>query len=160
VVADADVAIGEPPPAKKKRKKPAKLTQFALTELKKRAWHAQVVEKWIPMIKRKVDLFNVIDIVAIRPEYAGLHPRQEHDGDGPCAACSRRTAIVGIQVTGTSSTTSGGSVGAHRTKILAEPRAKAWVDAGGELELWVYRKVGNRWKLTIETYAEMAEAAR
>lgn len=132
---DAHVADIETAP-KKKRKKPAPLTSFALKELKKRGWNAQVVERWIPAVKRKVDLFGVIDIVAIKPGHA----------------------IIGIQVTG--STASSGHVQNRRAKILAEPRAKDWVHAGGQLELWGYQKINGRWRLTIETYAEMEAAAR
>lgn len=138
---DAHVADLETAP-KKKRKKPAPLTAKTLAELRKRGWTAQVVERWMPHTHVKVDLFGVIDIVAIRPRLSG----------------ARGPQIVGIQVTG--SRASGGIIAAHRTKILAEPRADEWVDAGGALELWGWRMVRNRWVLTVETYADMVESAR
>ena len=59
------------------------------------------------------------------------------------------TSIVGVQVTTAS------NLAARRTKILAEPRALAWVKAGGILELWGVAKRGARgqrktWAITKE----------
>lgn len=135
---------------KKKRKKPAPLTAKTLAELRKRGWSAQVVERWMPHTHVKVDLFGVIDIIAI----SAPEPLTDHPDD----AGLTRSRIVGIQVTG--GRHNDGNLAKHRTKILAEPRAKEWVAAGGSLELWGWRMVGNRWRLTIETYAEIEAAAR
>ncbi len=41
-------------------------TQRSLAELRKRGYLAQVVEKWIPAVKRRQDLYGFIDILAIR----------------------------------------------------------------------------------------------
>lgn len=151
--------IDAPPAAPKKRKKPAPLTAKTLVELRKRGWSAQVVERWMPHTHVKVDLFGVIDIVAIRPAVGNLHARAAcGNPSGWCYGCASPAQIVGIQVTG--SRNSNGNIATHRTKILAEPRAKEWVAAGGALELWGWRMVGHRWRLTIETYAEMEAAAR
>lgn len=143
MTADAEVAIGAPPPTKKKRKKPTPLSRRALDEMRKRGWTAQVVEKWNSHAKVRIDLFGVIDIVAIAP------PDEQHD----------RPRIVGIQVT------DGTSHSKHRDKIVAEPRALEWFKAGGRLELWSYSKRGDAgkrklWTLRVETYAQMAEAQR
>ncbi len=134
---------------KAKRRKGKSPTQRTLDELRKRGWTAQVVERpWNKFSKVTLDLFGVIDLVAI------AHDEQ----------WVPRTAILGIQAT----------TGAHhadrRTKILAEPRAKEWVDAGGRLELWTwsqrvaYKANGSKaarpaWTLRVETYAEMVAAA-
>jgi hypothetical protein len=72
------------------------------------------------------------------------------------------SGILGIQAT------AGGTGGAHaarRAKILAEPRARQWVEAGGRLELWSWAKQGargkpKRWQLRVETYQEMVAGAR
>lgn len=135
---DAHLADVEPPPPKKKRKKSTPLTHRALAELRKRGWTAQVVERRLPRTFTTVDLFGVIDVVAIAP---------------PDAQCDY-PRIMGIQVT------DGTSHANRRTKILAEPRALEWVKAGGRLELWSYSKRGaankrKLWALRIETYEEM-----
>jgi len=139
-------------PAKAKRKKTASPTARTLAECRKRGWIAQVVERpWNKFAKVKLDLFGVIDIVAIVPSSNGL----------------TSGAILGIQACSGGRSGEGGRGSDHaarRTKILAEPRAKAWIDAGGALELWSWSRAGARgqrklWTLRIETYAEMQGAA-
>lgn len=136
---------------KAKRRKAKSPTQRTLDELRKRGWTAQVVERpWNKFSKVTLDLFGVIDLVAIVP----------------CTASGgvSNGAILGIQAT------SGSNHASRRTKILAEPRAKEWVDAGGRLELWTwsqrvaYKANGSKamrpaWTLRVETYAEMVAAA-
>lgn len=108
-------------------------TQRTLAHCRAQGWPVQVVERWNPHAKVRVDLFGVIDLVAITP-----------------------TGLLGIQAC------AGASHAARRDKILAEPRAAAWVAAGGRLELWSFSKRGARgerklWTLRVETYAEMFE---
>ncbi len=139
---------------KKRRKKSTSPTQRTLDELRKRGWTAQVVEKRLPRTFTTVDLFGVIDVVGIVPPM----PR------GPVGALVMpgvtRGAILGIQAT------SGTNHASRRAKILAEPRAKEWVEAGGRLELWTWsQRVAHkqdgskakrpRWTLRVETYQEM-----
>lgn len=119
-------------PTKKKRKKGTSPTARSLAECRKRGWTAQVVEKWNMHAHVLQDLFGVIDIVAITP-----------------------AGILGIQAT------TGSNHASRRTKILAEPRAKLWVDAGGKLELWTWSQRGDAgkrklWTIRVETYDEMA----
>ena len=90
-------------------------TKRALAELKKLGYVCQVVERWCAFSRRRIDLFGVIDIVYLS-----------------------ETSIVGVQVTTAS------NLAARRTKILAEPRALAWIKAGGILELWSVAKRGAR----------------
>lgn len=131
---------------KKKRKSSTSPNARTLAECRKRGWIAQTVERpWNPHTKVTLDLFGVIDIVAIEP------PNDEILG-GP--------RIIGIQAC------SGGRSGAdgrgsdhaaRRAKILAEPRAKQWVEAGGRLELWSWSKrgaAGSRklWTLRVEVF--------
>ncbi len=116
-----------------KRKPSMTPTKRCMAELRKRGWTAAIVEKWVrfPPPGHHVDLFGVIDIVALT-------------GDG----------IVGIQAS------PGSRHAAHRDKILAEPRARLWVENGCRLELWSWSMRGakgkqKRWTLRVETYAEM-----
>ncbi len=134
----------EPP---KKRKKGTSPTARTLAECKRRGWIAGVVERHIPFPKpqgTKIDLFGVIDLVVIVPPF-------DRDGNG----WPEPGGILAIQATASA------AHHAHRrTKILAEPRAKAWVEAGGRLELWSWSKRGGAgkrklWSLRVETYQEM-----
>jgi hypothetical protein len=127
---------------KKKRKKSTPLTARTLAECRKRGWMAGVVERRIPFPKpqgTKFDLFGVIDIIVVQPGQLGS---------------------LGIQATANI----GGHHAKHRDKILAEPRARIWIEAGNRLELWSWAKQGGRdsrklWTLRVETYAEMLAGA-
>lgn len=129
---DPDAPEAEEAAPTKKRKKPTPFTARALAECRKRGWTAGVVERRIPFPKPQgttIDLFGVIDVVAI--------------ADG---------RIVGIQVT------SGSNHDSRKDKILAEPRAREWVERGrGHLELWSFAKRGGRhvrklWSLRVEAF--------
>ena len=116
-------------------------TARTLAECKRRGWTAQVVEKWNPHARVRQDLFGCIDIVAIAP------PDDEILGS---------PRIIGIQAT----SNNGGNHAAHRAKILAEPRIKAWLEAGAALELWSWAKQGPRGKRKVWTLRVEAFAAR
>jgi len=110
-------------------------TQRALAECRRLGYTAQVVERWNQYARVRVDLFGVIDIVALTP-----------------------AGILGLQVC------AGASHSSRRGKILAEPKARSWVNSGGLLELWSWSKRGargkaKRWTLRTETYQQMQEAA-
>lgn len=115
-------------------------TQRTLAELRKNGYTAQVVERWNPHAKVRVDLFGVIDLLALLPD-----------------------RILGIQAC------AGASHAARRTKILDEPRARQWLQAGAALECWSWSKRGARGKrktwtlrveaITLEMFAA-ADAAR
>lgn len=118
------------PPAKK-RKKGTSPTARTLAECRKRGWTTQVVERWNQHARVRVDLFGVIDLIAIRPWQAA--------------------GILAIQAC------AGDSHAARRDKILAEPRARQWIEAGGHLELWSWSKRGDRgarklWTLRVEVF--------
>lgn len=120
----------EPATAKKKRRKGKSPTARTLEECRKRGRTAQVVERWNKFANKTIDLFGVIDVVAIHPD-----------------------GILGIQ------TTSGDNHASRRTKILNEPRAKQWVDVGGLLQLWSWRQAAaapgkkrKPWLLRVETF--------
>lgn len=83
-------------------------TQRSLAHLRKAGYLAQVVEKWIPQVKRRVDLFGFIDIVAIRDdEIVGVQATSddhvshrvtkiaEHDNVGPVRKAGIRILVHG-----------------------------------------------------------------
>jgi hypothetical protein len=112
-------------------------TARCLKEARELGLTAQVVEKWIPQRRIRIDLFGVIDIIAVK------------QGIG----------IIGIQAT------SGTNHAARRSKALAEPRLREWLLSGGRYELWSYSKRGERGKRKLwtlrreEITAEQMEAA-
>lgn len=97
-------------------------TARALAQLRKEGHHAAVVERWNPYAKIRQDLFNFCDLLYIT-----------------------KTNIVAVQVT----------TGPHhmerKAKIVAEPRALAWVRAGGLIEVWSYTKAGAKGKRKLWT---------
>jgi hypothetical protein len=125
---------------RKRRRKGTSPTARTLAECRKRGWIAQNVEQFVrfPPPGHRLDLFGVIDIVAVVP------------ADAVAAMSLRRT--IGIQATASA------AHHAHRRdKILAEPRAKAWVGAGNGLELWSWSKRGGAgtrklWTLRVEVF--------
>lgn len=93
-------------------------TQRSLAHCRMMEMTAQVVEHWNPWSRTRKDLFGVIDIVACRPA-TGLNDGQ----------------ILGIQAC------AGGSMSARMKKSLAEPKLRAWLLAGGEFEVWGWKKL-------------------
>jgi hypothetical protein len=129
------------PDAPRKRRKNPSYTQLAMKACRALGWSAAIVEKFVgfPPPGHRADLFGVIDIVAIIP------PTDRRLGDAQ---------MIGIQCT------SGTNHASHRKKILAEPRARMWVEAGARLELWTWtrRKVGRatRWAMRVEAFVQSA----
>lgn len=91
--------------------------QRAINKLEALGWTVADVEKWIPQARRRIDMFNLLDIVAIR------------EGQ-----------TLGLQVT----SASGGNVAAHREKMLDEPRLVDCLRAGWLIELWGVRNKSTR----------------
>lgn len=137
LVIESDATEAEESTPRKKRRKGTSPTARSLAEGRKRGYEIQVVERRVPRVFTTLDLFGVLDLVAIVP------------ADGR----PNRWRVVGIQAT------SGANHASRRAKILAEPRAAKWVEAGCGLELWSWslRVVGKsrRWTLRVETYQEM-----
>lgn len=88
-------------------------TQRALAQLRKEGLVAQVVERWNAYAKIRVDLFGIIDVVALG---AGF--------------------ILGVQAT------TRDNASKHVDKALAEPKLKAWLRAGGRFQVWDFAKTG------------------
>lgn len=99
--------------AKPKKRGGTSPSARTLAECRKRGYIAQAVERFNSYTKKRIDLFGVIDIVAITP-----------------------TGILGIQAC------AGGDHSTRRKKILAEPRIAAWLGAGARLEVWSWSKRG------------------
>jgi hypothetical protein len=107
-------------------------TQRTLALCRKHGFTAQVVERFCTFSKRRIDLFGVIDVVAI-------------DGKN----------VIGFQ------TTSGSNVSSRVAKIKAEPRALKWLESGARLFVhgWLKSKKTNRWQcreieITKETWKD------
>jgi len=75
-----------------------------------------------------VDLYGVIDVLAIHPERGIL-------GVQACSDGGKR----------------GSDVGAHVAKALAEPRLAIWLAAGGRFEIWGWGKRGAAGKRKLWT---------
>ncbi len=143
------------PAPRAKRRKRVSPTALTLAECRRRGWEAGVVEKpWNPHTKRTLDLFGVIDLIAIVP--AVVTPWEHVAGLGDVPGEYKPGAILAIQTTGGNS----GNHASRRTKILAEPRARLWVEAGGRLELWSWRQPGgkgSRWVLRVQRFVVIAD---
>ena len=89
--------------------------QRTLASLRKSGREAGVVERWIQQANKRIDLFGFIDLVSLDP----------HSG-----------SIVAVQVCAAS------SLAAHRKKITGEcgHLSRAWLECGGIIELWGWRK--------------------
>ena len=135
LVIESDAPEAEEAAPRKKRKKATPTTARTLAECRRRGWIAGVVERRIPFPKpqgTKFDFLGVIDVIAIEPGKIGS---------------------TGIQ----STTNTGGHHAKHRDKIIAEPRARAWVEAQNRIELWTWAKQGaagraKRWTLRVERF--------
>ena len=91
-------------------------TARTLQELRRQRCIAQVVERWNPHAHVRQDLFGFADIIALDPT----------------------TGITAIQCT------TGDHHANRREKVLAEPRALAWLRAGGSIQVRSWSKIGPR----------------
>lgn len=126
-------------------------TQRSLAHFKKHGWTAGVVEKWVTVPSHPAggvrrDFCGGIDLIAFR-ELRPISPGLER-----LDACG----ILGVQCCAAS------GLAAHRDKLLAEPRMREWVLAGGRLVIHAWRKTNDRkagkrklWNLNeVEVLAE------
>jgi hypothetical protein len=104
-----------------------------MAELRKRGLRYHKVETWNPHARRRVDMFNIIDVVALDalPDGAG---------------------ILGIQVTDQK------NYAAHYTALRDDEKKReplaAWLRSGGTFEIWAWAKYkvkrggkAHRWRL-------------
>jgi hypothetical protein len=97
-------------------------TALTLRALRRSGFLADVVERWLPHVNRRRDLFGCIDIVAID---------------------WREPGILAVQ------TTSIGHVADRLAKARRRPELTAWLRAGGRFEVHGWAKRGERWRVKI-----------
>jgi len=100
--------------------------------LRDQGWTAQVVEKWNPHGKVRIDLFGCIDLVAMRDGHKGL---------------------LGIQATTT------GHIPDRVDKALLEPRLQTWLATGNRFQVvgWALRGARGKRKLWTVKIREILE---
>lgn len=104
-------------------------TARTLAHLRREGWTAEYVEHRHRFAPITVDLLGGIDVLAMRPgETLGVQ------------CCSG----------GRGGKNGRGSDQATRVKkLLAEPRLRAWVEAGNRLECWAWRKGAKGWTCRV-----------
>lgn len=103
-------------------------TSRTLSYLRDQGYSAQVAEKFISFINKRIDLFGFIDVVGIRSDLPG---------------------ILGVQVTTNS------NLAARITKTKQIPEAKIWLQAGNRIEFHGWSKKGAKgtrklWKVRVK----------
>jgi hypothetical protein len=105
-------------------------TARTLKYLRDHGYQAEVVERYLPYVKRRKDLFGFIDIIAINGEN-----------------------ILGVQ------SCDGSAFAEHDKKIIACPKTNLWLASGGLLWLMGWRKKklfrgskAVRWEERIKEY--------
>lgn len=101
-------------------------TQRSKKWLQDRGWQVAIVEHWNAHCMIRQDLWGFGDLLVCS------------HADPKGITQWRSIAII--------QTTSGSNVAARKAKILAEPKAKKWLLAGGEIVVHGWRKVGPRGK--------------
>lgn len=148
----------EPAP-KKKRKKSTSPTARTLAECRKRGWIAQVVERRIPKSFVTVDFIGCIDVIAIvaprvrDAKCATCVLKRPYSGEPfTCPNCGTPNDIIPGHILGIQTTSNnGGNHSARVHKILAEPRAQQWIEAGGKLQVWSWSQTAKRKPWTLRT---------
>jgi len=102
-------------------------TRRSLLLLRKHGYTAQVVERYNPYAKVRIDLFGFIDICCIKNGEQG---------------------VVGVQ------TTSASGLSARYKKILGIPEAKIWLATGNRILLHGWAKKGPRGKRKLWSTVE------
>ena len=90
-------------------------TARTLKMLRKQGYECGVVERYNSFTKQRHDLYGCIDLIAV--------------GNG---------RIIGVQAC------AGASHAARRSKALAEPRLKTWLESGGQFAVISWAKRGGR----------------
>lgn len=103
-------------------------TQLSLKELRKRGYIAGITEKFNPFIKIRQDLWGFADLACAHPE---------------------KKEFLLVQAT------SGDNVAARVKKIEENDNAKKWLQAGGKISVWGWRKSGKANKRKLWTLREV-----
>lgn len=94
-------------------------TARSLKYLRDLGYTAEVVEKWVPVVKIRKDYLGIIDILAFKPG---------------------QTRMLGIQAT------SGSNVSARMRKAEENENFQNWLSCGHEFWVWGWSKVGKFWQ--------------
>ena len=89
-------------------------TQRSLELLRSMGYVAEVVERWVPQARVRLDFCGCIDILAVHSEHG----------------------FLGVQATSAS------NVSARVKKAEVEPRLDVFLAAGGKFEVWGWGKKG------------------
>lgn len=100
-------------------------TQRSLKRLRELGYVAQVVERWCPFSRRRIDLWGIVDIMAVHP------------GAG----------VLAVQAT----SGNGGNHAARRDKAMENENLPTILEAGVQFELWSWAKRGPRGKRKLWT---------
>jgi hypothetical protein len=105
-------------------------TAHTLKLLRRHGYTAEPVERWLPRVNVRRDLFHVGDVL-------GVHPT--------------RREILLVQAT------SLGNISTRITKAKSQPELSAWLRSGGLFEVWGWAKRGDEWhvKRVALTAADM-----
>jgi hypothetical protein len=118
-------------------------TQRTLAALRKAGWLAEVVERWNQYAGIRQDLFGVFDIIAVQDKPTSSMVVI------PCSTWG----ILAVQCTSASNHS------ARVKKIIESPKAFSWMLAGGRIQVWSWRKAGERgkakrWTSRVEDISE------
>ena len=92
--------------------------QRSKQKLQADGWSVWIVERWNQFSHKRLDLFNMADLVAIR---------------------DNRKGVTAIQACGE-------DVQEHVRKLMDNPYVKVWLQAENPFFLWAWRKLGERGK--------------
>ena len=108
-----------------------KSVQRSLALIREQGGLPWVVEHWNQFARKRQDLFNIIDILVIVDK-----------------------SILGVQCCGM-------DFSSHDQKILESEYSLPWLEAGGRLELWGWRKLkkvrgkkATEWKMRLKVYSK------
>ena len=94
-------------------------TARTMAELRKHGWTCQIVERWNSFTHHRVDLFGVIDVVAVKPDARG---------------------VFGVQATATS------CISSRMKKCADSAELRVWLAAGNRFAVVGWSKRGARGK--------------
>jgi hypothetical protein len=97
-------------------------TARTLALLRRRGWIAAPVERWLAGPGVRQDVWGFGDVLA-------AHPRER--------------AILLVQAT------TAGHLAARLAKAQARPELAAWLAAGGAVQVWGWRRCGQRWRVKV-----------
>lgn len=104
---------------------PTSPTQRTLQALRKKGYTCAITEKWNPHAHIRQDLFQILDLL-----------------------CLAKDEILGIQCTTYAHHAD------HKTKIINHENTRIWLNAGGKLEIWSWKKTMKGKRVAYESRVE------